>query len=164
MSLRGTIWAFIGISILFALGIKHKLNLGTHISSKSYFAMLLIVCILAAGKFSQYPLLISDPTIAPAVTYPRYTTALWLREEAAHGSSILVAPYESDMKAFDGSRSMAPYAYLKEYFLDETKGRSYNKFRGYIPLIGGFFDQYTASPNIQVIYSNGDVEVGYKDR
>lgn len=164
MSLRGTIWAFIGISILSAIGVKFTLNLGVHISLKSYFAIVLIVCILAAGKFSQYPLLISDPTIAPDFTYPRYTTALWLKEEAVHGSNILVAPYESDMKAFEGSRSMAPYAYLREYFLDEAKGRSYDKFSGYIPLIGGFFDQYKDLPNVQIIYSNGDAEVGYKER
>jgi hypothetical protein len=164
MSLRGTIWAFIGISVLLALGIKYTLKLDAHISLKSYFAIVLIVCILAAGKFSQYPLLISDPTIAPDVTYPRYTTALWLKEEAVHGSNILVAPYESDMKAFDGSRSMAPYAYLREYFLDEAKGRSYDKFSGYIPLIGGFFDQYTDLPDVQIIYSNGDADVGYKQR
>lgn len=162
MSLRGTIWAFLGVSILLVLGVKYTLKPGIRTSLKNYFVLLLVICLLAAGKFSQYPLLISDPTITPDITYPRYRAALWLKDKSDHGSNILVAPHELDSAAFEGSRDMAPYAYLKEYFLDEERGRTYDKFDGYIPLIGGFFDQYKNLPNVQIIYSNGDVEVGYK--
>jgi len=59
---------------------------------------------------------------------------------------------------------MAPYAYLREYFLNEKKGRSYDKFSGYIPFVGEYFDQYENSPNVQMIYSNGDTKVGYKEQ
>lgn len=163
-SLRGTIWAFIGISILLALGFTYTLKLDNKVTSGGLFALLLIVCVLAAGKFSQYPLLISDPSIDPAVSYSRYTAALWLREEAIHGSNILVAPHDVDYEAFERSRNMAPYAYLKEYFLDEEKGRTYDNFGGYVPLVGGFFDQYIDLPNVQIIYSNGDAQLGYAER
>jgi hypothetical protein len=160
MSLRGTIWAFIGLSVLVAFGIKHGLKLGSNVSSKSFFALLLIICVLAAGKFSQYPLIISDSTITPDVTYLRYTATLWLKNETVHGSNMLVAPYTSDIRAFDGARCMAPYAYLKEYFLDEA---AFDKFVGYIPFISEFYDQYKNLSNVQIIYSNGDTEIGYKE-
>lgn len=161
MSLRGLIWGFIGFSILGALGVDHLLKLESRISWKKCFIMVLVICILAAGKFSQYPLIIGDPTISPSVTYPRYIAALWLREKTVHGSSFLVAPYQLDITAFDASRSMAPYAYLKEYFLDKAE-YSFEKFSGYIPLIGGFFDQYKNLSNVQIIYNNGNAEIGYK--
>ncbi len=162
MSLRGTIWAFLGISILLALGVGYTMKLGARVSLKGYLAISLLICLLAAGKFSQYPLIISDPTITPDITYSRYQAALWLRDKAEHGSNMLVAPHELDNMAFEGSRDMAPYAYLREYFLDEERGRTYDKFDGYIPLIGGFFNQYRDLPPVQIIYSNGDTEVGYK--
>jgi len=164
MSLRGTIWAFIGISVLAALGIKYIVRLNTRVSAKIYFAVLLTVVVLAAGKFSQYDRLVSDSTVTPNVTYPRYTASIWLRNETTHGSLLLVAPDRPDVESFDGSGCMAPYAYLKEYFLDESKGRVYNNFYGYIPFIGGFFDQYKNASNVQIIYSNGNVEVGYKEQ
>lgn len=163
MSLRGITWAFIGLSILLMLGLKRILKLNAHATPKSLFVLSLIICLLAAGKFSQYPLIIEDPTIIPAVTFQRYIAALWLKNEAVHGSNMLVAPYTLDMEAFEGSRCMAPYAYLKEYFLYETQYENqFDKFIGYIPFIGGFFDIYKNSSSVNIVYSNGNVEIGYK--
>jgi hypothetical protein len=161
MSLRGTIWAFIGISVVAAIGVTYILKL-SNINKMKFFALLIIISVSALGKFSQYPILITEPTDTP-VTYSRYIAALWLKEETVHGTNILVAP-ESNIDAFDASRCMAPYAYLKEYFLDETKGRTYEKFDGYVPFVGGFFDQYRYLPSVQIIYTDGDTEIGYKDR
>jgi len=163
MSLRGITWAFIGLSILLVLGIKSLLKLDNHVSLKSLFAIFLIICVLAAGKFSQYPLRIDNPTTVPSVTFQRYIAALWLKNETVHGSNMLVAPYTSDMEAFEASRCMAPYAYLKEYFLDENWYEfQYGKFVGYIPFIGDFFDRYKNSHSVNIVYSNGDVEIGHK--
>lgn len=163
MSLRGLIWAFIGISILVLFGVKNLLKLHNFTSRKGIFVIVLIVCIFAAGKFSQYPLRMDDPNIVPSVTFQRYTAALWLKNETVHGSSMLVAPYTVDIVAFEASRSIAPYAYLKEYFLDETRYKDqYDKFVGYIPFIGDFFDQYENSSSVNIIYSNGELEIGYK--
>ena len=162
MSLRGTIWAFIGISILVAIGLNYALNLNKKVTLKKFFVVALIVGILAAGKFSQFPSFVDDPNVPLDVTFSRYNAALWLKENAIHGSILLVAPPEIDNEAFEGSRGMAPYAYLKEFFIEEERGRTYDKFSGYIPFIGGYFDQYRESPNVHIIYSNGDVEIGYK--
>lgn len=163
MATRGTIWAFIGIAIVAAVGLKYCL--GTYIQTKPkgiIIVVSLIVCILAAGKFAQYPLALSDPTVTPYISYPRFMSTLWLKGEAVAGSNLLVAPYLSDPRAFEISRNMAPYSYLKGYFLDETKGYRYENFHGYIPLIGGFFDQYSNSPDVQMIYASGDTQIGYK--
>jgi len=163
MSLRGLTWAFIGISFLLMLGIKSLLKLDNHASQKSLFLIFLIICILAAGKFSQYPLRIDNPTIAPSVTFQRYIAALWLRNGTVHGSNMLVAPYTLDMEAFEASRCMAPYAYLKEYFLDEIRYEDqYDKFVGYIPFVEGFFDQYKKLASVNIVYNNGEIEIGYK--
>jgi hypothetical protein len=164
MSLRGITWAFIGLSVLLALGVESILKLNEHISQKSFLALLLIICILAAGKFSQYPLKMDNPAIVPSVTFQRYVAALWLRGETIHGSNFLVAPYTLDIEAFEASRCMAPYAYLREYFLYGTQYYKvqYDKFTGYIPFVGGFFEQYRNMSKVQVIYANGDVEIGYK--
>jgi hypothetical protein len=164
MALRGTIWAFIGISVITAIGVEYALKIHSHVSLKNMLIISLIICILAAGKFAQYPLAISDSTVAPYITYERYISALWLKEEATWGSNLLVAPVSSDSRAYEISRNMAPYAYLKGYYLDEEKGFTYEKFNGYIPLIGGFFDQYRDSLCVQVIYDNGDTKIGYKGR
>lgn len=163
MALRGTIWAFLGISVIAAIGVAYILRLNSNVSLKGFLVLLLIVCVLATGKFAQYPTLVTDSS-SNLVTYQRYTATLWLKAEATHGSNILVAPYTVDMDAFDASRCMAPYAYLKEYFLDETNGHSYDKFSGYIPFVGRFFDQYKDLPNVQIIYDNGDTQVGYKGK
>jgi len=157
MSLRGTTWAFLGISVAAVIGINYFLKLD-NVRRKSFLALLLVICILAAGKFSQFSPIVTDPTIAP-VNYPRYVAASWLKERATHGSNMLVAPYTSDPSAFEASRDMAPYAYLRVYFLDTDP---YDMFSGYIPFVGGFFDQYKSEPDVQIIYSNGDVEVGVR--
>lgn len=116
---------------------------------------------LATGKFAQYPTFVTDSSENP-VTYQRYVAALWLKAEAPHGSLLLIAPYNADINAFEASRDMAPYAYLKEYFIDETRGHVYDGFVGYIPLIGDYYNQYWNRTDFQTIYSNGKVEVGYK--
>ncbi|MEM2507407.1 MAG: hypothetical protein QXF61_10240 [Nitrososphaeria archaeon] len=165
MSLRGITWAFIGISILILLGVKTSLNLNldNRISRKKLFVVILIICVLAAGKFSQYPLKIDNPAITPSVTFQWYIAALWLRNETVHGSYMLVAPYTLDMEAFEASRSIAPYAYLKEYFLDEIQYKNqYEKLIGYIPFVGNFYDQYEGSCSINIFYDNGEAKIGYK--
>jgi hypothetical protein len=161
MALRGTIWCFIGISIVAAIGIKYVLKICGQFRLNKIIIASLIICTLAAGKFAQYPLAISDSTVTPYITYPRYMSTSWLKGEVIVGSNLLVAP-QCDLRAFEISRVMAPYSHLRGYFLDETKGFTYEKFHGYIPLIGGFFDQYNDSLDVQIIYSNGDTDIGYK--
>jgi hypothetical protein len=55
---------------------------------------------------------------------------------------------------------MAPYAYLKEYFLDSEP---YDSFHGYVPFICEYYDQFQNSTEISKIYSNGKVEIGIRD-
>lgn len=162
MGLRGTIWAFLGISVVATAAIVYIFKLGK-VTRKNFIALLVLVCILAVGKFSQYPPLITDSSNTP-VTYPRYVAALWLKGETIHGSNMLVAPYQLDVNAFEASRDMAPYAFLKEYFIEELKGRVYDGFRGYIPFVGDYFDQYKNETDVHIIYSNGEVQIGYKPR
>ena len=157
MSLRWTIWAYIGISFVAVLGINRLLNLSFNPSWKVGIAILLIICFLGVGKFSQYSPAISDPEITPPLTYTRYKASLWLREEAPHGANLLVASYISDFEAFEISRSMAPYAYLKEYFVE---AKPYDEFTGYIPFVHEYFDNYRNETLVNTIYSNEMVEIG----
>lgn len=162
MATRGIIWSFLGISVAAAISIKYILKICSHVRLINFLIVSLIICIVAAGKFAQYPLAIDDSSVVPYITYPRYMSTLWLKREAAAGSNLLVAPYSSGLRAFEISRIMAPYSYLRGYFLDDTKGFTYEKFHGYIPFVGGFFDQYNDSVDVQLIYSNGDTQIGYK--
>lgn len=162
MSLRGTIWAFIGLPFLIALGMKTAFRLDNHFSMKKLFLICSLVCILAAGKFAQYPALVSNSSVPQPVSYSRYVAALWLKSDATHGANLLVASDAVDAVAFDASRSMAPYAYLVGYVLDDSGIHTYVNFKGYVPFIGGFFDQYKDSVSVQIVYDNGETEVGYK--
>jgi TRAP-type uncharacterized transport system fused permease subunit len=160
MSLRGTIWSFIGIAVCSSLGIGFLLS-----KRRNYiysFIVVLLISFLAAGKFAQNSPLISDPAITPPVTYSRYMSALWLKEVTIHGSAILVAPYSEDLQAFESSRDIAPYAYLREYYLQESA--QYKNFNGYIAFLGEFFEQFRNNPNTQKIYTNGETDVGYKGK
>ena len=157
MSLRGTIWAFLGISVLAAFGIAYVFRLKS-ISRKGFFALTIIVCILAAGKFAQYGAIVTGSTDLP-LTYDRYVSSQWLKLYSVHGSTILVAP-SNESDAFEGSRSIAPYAYLKEYFLDEERGRIYSKFHGYIPFIDAYFEEYRNLTGVNTIYCNGNTSIG----
>lgn len=159
MSLRGTIWAFIGISVLLAIGFGYVLKLNKYVTWKNSFTFILIISILAVGKFSQNPLYVSDSSIDPSVTLPRYQASMWLLTEAPHGSNMLVAPASTDLKAFESSRSMAPYAFLREYFLDT---QPYDMFNGYIPMIGGYFDRYQNQTGINIVYCNAKTQLGFK--
>jgi hypothetical protein len=160
MALRGTIWAFLGISVLSAIGIVYVLRLTT-IGWKQLFAITLVVCILAVGKFSQFAPIVTDSSRIP-LTYDRYVAALWLKGVSTHSLNMLVAPYKVDVDSFEASREMSPYAYLKEYFLEDTGSRTYDKFNGYIPFVGKFFNQYRNSTEVQMIYSNGETQIGLK--
>lgn len=162
MSLRGTTWAFLGISVVAAVGLCSVSRLGNG-AWRNILVFLLIICVLAAGKFSQDYRIVTDPSMA-SITYPRYVAAEWLKGETVHGSGILVPPYTQDYDAFEVSRSMAPYAYLSEYFLNEKEGYTYDKFIGYIPFVGTFFDQYTNSTHAQIVYDNGEVKIGSKQQ
>ena len=159
MALRGTIWAFIGLSVSVSIGMVYAFKLKS-VHRLRFIGLLLVVCLLAAGKFSQYPSLITDQSSSP-INYTRYIAAIWLKEEVPHGSIMLIAPYTSDNAAFEASRGMAPYAYLKEYFLDNT-GHTFDKFSGYVPFVGEFFNQYRNSNDVSIIYSNGETQIGYK--
>jgi hypothetical protein len=158
MALRGTTWAFLGISIIAAIGMAYVFRLHNG-GKKTFIALILVICILAAGKFSQYDPLVSNSSATP-LTYPRYVASQWLKADTVHGSSMLVAPSIGNPDAFEGARSIAPYAYLKEYFLDEAKGRIYSKFSGYIPFIDDFYEQYRNLPTVDTIYSNGNTDIG----
>lgn len=160
MSIRGTIWAFIGISFLTSLGMTYSLNHTKTVSGmgwKKPLIILLVICLLGVGEFSQYPLIVSSPSSQSPVTFPRYVSALWLKQDASHGSSILIAP-SSDSTASDRATDMAPYAYLSGYFLDWMP---YDEFKGYIPFVGNFYDRFWNDSRVQPIYSNGQVELGY---
>ena len=161
MSLRGTIWAFLGISVITTIGIVRIFKLNK-VSRKSLAVLLIVICILGAGKFSQYGTLVTDSSNIP-LTHQRYVAAIWLKGNTIHGSRMLVAPDRGYADAFEGARSMAPYAYLKEYFLDNRTGVTYDKFTdGYIPFIAPYYDQYRNSTEINTIYSDGNTEIGYK--
>jgi LPXTG-motif cell wall-anchored protein len=157
MSLRGTIWAFLGISVVAALGMAVVFRLN-EVSRKSFVVLTIIVCILAAGKFAQYGPIVTGSTDLP-LTYDRYVSAQWLKLYSIHESPILVAP-SNETDAFEGSRSIAPYAYLKEYFLDEEHGRIYTKFQGYIPFIDAYFEQYKNLTGVNTLYCNGNTSIG----
>jgi hypothetical protein len=164
MALRGTIWAFIGISFVMAEGIARVFKLNSlqpsvSISYKKLLAILLIVCVIAAGKFSQYPFVISAPLTESPVTHSRYVASSWLKEVTRHGDYLLVAPETNDSKAFESAREMAAYAYLNEYSLDWM---AYSKFKGYIPFVGKFFEQFQNRSNINIIYDNGETNLGYR--
>ena len=157
MSLRGTIWAFLGISVVAALGMAFVFRLN-EVSRKSFVVLTIIVCILAVGKFAQYGPIATGSSDLP-LTYDRYVSAQWLKLYSIHGSPILVAP-SNETDAFEGSRSIAPYAYLKEYFLDEEHGRIYTKFQGYIPFIDAYFEQYKNLTGVNTLYCNGNTSIG----
>lgn len=160
MSLRGTIWAFIGISVCSVYGMDFLL-----FRQRRYIYSLIVVsliCFLALGKFAHNSPLISDASTAPPVTYSRYISALWLKEVTIHGAPILVAPYNEDPQAFESSRDIAPYAYLREYYLGDST--QYVHFNGYIAFVGDFFEQFRGNPYTQKIYSNGETDIGYKER
>ena len=157
MSLRGTIWAFLGISVAAGLGMAYIFRLNS-VTRKGLVVLTIIICILAAGKFAQYGPIVTGSS-DPPLTYNRYVSSQWLKLYSVHGSIILVAP-SNKSDAFEGSRSIAPYAYLKEYFLDEDVGRVYAKFRGYIPFIDEYFEQYRNLTGVNTIYSNGNTSIG----
>jgi hypothetical protein len=158
MSLRGTIWAFLGLSFIGAIGFRYALKISRHSNLLRLSIAVSTICILAAGKFAQYPLIVSDSAIIPDVTYSRYVGSLWLKQETIHGSNMLIAPYTADQKAFEASRSMAPYAYLRQFFGEETE---YESFNGYIPFVGSFFDKFNNSHGVNIIYNNGETKIGY---
>jgi LPXTG-motif cell wall-anchored protein len=157
MSLRGTIWAFLGISVVAAFGMAYVFRLN-RLSRKGFVALTIIICILAAGKFAQYGPIVTGSSDLP-LTYNRYASSQWLKLYTVHNSTILVAP-SNESDAFEGSRSIAPYAYLKEYFLDEERGRIYAKFHGYIPFIDAYFEQYKNLTGVNTMYSNGNTSIG----
>ena len=157
MSLRGTIWAFLGISVVAAFGMAYVFRLN-RISRKGFVVLTIIICILAAGKFAQYGPIVTGSSDLP-MTYNRYASSQWLKLYTVHNSTILVAP-SNESDAFEGSRSIAPYAYLKEYFLDEERGRIYAKFHGYIPFIDAYFEQYRNLTGVNTMYSNGNSSIG----
>ena len=156
MSLRGTIWAFIGISFLAAIAMRFLISTANDL--KRFILVTLLVSVLAAGKFSQFSSLISDPTLAPYVTDSRHSAAMWLKAQTNHGLYLYVTPYQVDFGAFEASRSMAPYAYLKEYFASNNE--SLENFKGYMPFFG--FSNYTELPSVQIVYDNKETQVGFK--
>ena len=157
MSLRGTIWAFLGISVAAGLGMAYIFRLNS-VTRRGLVVLTIIICILAAGKFAQYGPIATGSADIP-LTYTGYASSQWLKTYSIHGSSILIAP-SNESDAFEGSRSIAPYAYLKEYFLDEEQGRVYAKFSGYIPFIDAYFEQYKNLTGVNTMYSNGDTSIG----
>jgi hypothetical protein len=164
MGLRGTIWAFVGVSVIASVGAVSILKF-TSKTRIGMFLLVLIVCLLAAGKFSQYPTLVTNASDQP-ITYTRYVGALWLRSNTFNATPILIAPYQQDPNGFEAARDMAPYAYLNEDFLGNNG--TIGQFYGYIPFVGSYFEQYLNSPIIinstiiQIVYNNGPVEVGYR--
>ena len=159
MALRGTIWAFIGIAVCSAVFLQSFLKRKRWKIFK-WVMIIFLFSILAAGKFAQYPRIISDPSIPPRVSYQQYVSALWLKNETIHGSLMLIAPPSEDNDAYETARSMAPYAYLRERFINEFF--SFDDFTGYIPFVGEFYDQYRNNTSVNIIYSNGGVQIGYK--
>ncbi len=160
MALRGTIWGFIGLSVAASLGI-FALFKSKRARKAVVAGSLILICILAAGKFSQYSSLITSTDHTP-VTLDRYIASEWLKTASTHGSNMLVASYKVDNDGFEASRSMAPYAFLREYFLDDYHNFSLTQYYGYIPFVGSSYEKYSVDPQVGLIYSNGDTEIGYK--
>ena len=160
MSLRGTIWAFIGVGIVAAIGLDRLAKFTAFLNLKNCIAMFLLFCMLSIGQFFQYPPLVNDPTMKPNISYTQYISTVWSKKCTNHGSALLVAPYTEDLDAFETSRNMAPYAYLECYFLDWM---SYDRFNGYIPFVEEFFEKFLNDSNVQVVYSNGGTQIGYNE-
>lgn len=54
---------------------------------------------------------------------------------------------------------MAPYAYLKGYYLDEDRcDVQFNRFVGYISFVSDFYDNYKDLISVQIIYANEDIK------
>jgi hypothetical protein len=119
----------------------------------------IIVLLLSGGKNSQYISYVIDPTFQMPMDDYRYQSAIWLKEHATHGANMLVPSYHEGFDVFEGSRNMAPYSYLKEYFLDQF---DYDEFTGYIPIINEYFELYKTNYTLDIIFSNGFVEIGYE--
>lgn len=162
MGLRGTIWAFIGVSVLATVGLAWILKIARG-GKTTMIVLVILISLLAAGKLSQFGPNFANPAGQP-VTYTRYVAASWLKGVTVHGSNMLVAPFQVDMAGFEAARDMAPYAYLTEYFVDEVHGPYFSQFDGYVAFVGSYYDQYANSTKIQIVYNNGLVEVGSKGR
>jgi len=160
MGLRGTIWAFVGISCVATVGLGSIFRI-TKGARKPIVLLVILICVLVAGKLSQSGSLDTNHADQP-VTYTRYVAATWLKGVTVHGSNMFVAPFPIDSVGFEISRDMAPYAYLKEYFIDEERGHFLNSSTGYIPFVSYYFDGYRNSTSVQNIYSNGMVEIGHR--
>ncbi len=156
LSHRATIWAYLGISILMAYGFDVLTSLFSNEYLK-HFLVILIFCILAIGKFSQYPPEISDGAIPQPVSFLRYQSALWLKDNANMGDWFLISYSENASNRL--ARHMSPYSNQRQYNLNWL---DYEDFYGYIPFLGPFYSQYMNDANVAVIYSNGEVNIGYK--
>jgi hypothetical protein len=161
MSLRGTIWASIGVVVVAAIGLERLTKFTARLNLKKCIVMFLLFSMLSIGQFFQYPSLVNDPATKPNISDLQYTSTVWLKEYTNHGSALLVAPYTEGLDAFETSRNMAPYAYLKEYFLDWMP---YDRFVGYVPFVGKFFERLQSETGIQIVYNDGATRIGYKQR
>ena len=161
MALRGTIWGFVGISVAASAGIFVMFRLKNN-KRAAILASVILIAVLAAGKFAQYNALVTDTANTP-VTESRYMASTWLRDVSIHGSNMLIASYSIDNNAFEASRSMSPYAFLKEFFIDENENWSLADYTGYVPFVGEVYEQYNnGTSHVNIIYSNGDTKLGFK--
>lgn len=164
LSRRATIWSFIGVAILTSYGLDYVsswITSRTSLTRKNVTSILIIFsfCVLSIGKFYQFPSVISDSSIPQPVSYLVYEGATWLNDYSIDGNPILISHFRNASNSV--ARHMSPYTNLRPYNLDWL---SYDNFGGYIPFVGPFYDQYLNDTSVDMIYSNGELTIGHKER
>ena len=167
MSLRATTWAFMGLSVLAALGLDHILKFSKKVKASSVIIIIILISLLSVGKLSQFTNYFDDKSIPLSVNDSRFQASQWLKNNAVPPNFILIPPSNSSADSYEGARDMAPLAFLKENFMNS---KNYDTFKGYIPFITSYFNIYRNTQAlidsnetlIQQIYSNGRTEIGYR--
>jgi len=158
MSRRGTIWAFLGMSIIMTYGLDYVKKIDSRFVTQ-FISIILIVLILSLGKVSQYPLHITNSELEQDVRAMHYESAIWLNEYSEDGSWMLVQPKGISTRSRNLVLIISTYAYLRQHYL---YWMPYVRFEGYIPFVSSFYDQYLNQSDVAIIYSNGDVMIGYR--
>lgn len=154
---RSTIWSFIGLSYLIVKGVS-TLSPFIHLPQKT--VIVLVVVWLGFSSFAPYPAVVTDETVEPTITYPRYVSCIWLKDNSIHGHQLLLPSRKYDKEYFDIALNMAPYTYLREYNLTWAR---FDKFSGYIPVLPGKqIDPTITLENLDTLYDNGNIKIVIK--
>lgn len=151
---RSAVWSFIGLSYLVVKGVSTL----SHLSHFPLKAMIVLVVVwLGFSSFAPYPEVVTDSLLDPPITYPRYLSCVWLKDNSIHGEQLLIPSMKYDIEYYEIARTMAPYAYLREYNLTWER---FDKFSGYIPVIPGKqIGENINLENLDTLYDNGKISI-----